>query len=455
MPSALNGKVKKFNQARVNGGSNYDSRPMEDKCHDRNQMVSKQKLGRIPSLVCIRGGIWKDSLGNQTNPNTAFRGQLNELVGEEDITPVVDEGPPVDAPMATNGEECYTLLIPSTEWSCDFCSITQDSLRKLVKHMHDTHAGTLLVFRCRKCGKSGNLHGTECHSGQCKGGHAQPVPITHPHKCPECPSGFTSKIGLGQHIRHKHPKVANDKRIQSIQDDILRKRSSRSLASAADSTGAPQRGKIWTEEADMVLRQSLERIPQYLKESRSILLPIGKKDLNLIGNWRPLTISSILLRLYSKVLAKRLTAAVPLNPIQRGFIPAPGVSENTQLLARVIKQAKARKGELAVAFLDLAKAFDTVSHDLVRKGMQRFGIPDFLVNVVADMYEGAITTFTVKGGQTEPIAIGSGIKQGDPLSPILLDMALDPLLCLLETEGEPWKIGRTNLTQWGTPMTRP
>ncbi|KAL8582146.1 hypothetical protein ACOMHN_004065 [Nucella lapillus] len=192
-----------------------------------------------------------------------------------------------------------------------------------------------------------------------------------------------------------------------------------------------------------------QTIPQYLKESRSILLPKGKKDLNLSGNWRPLTISSILLRLYSKVLAKRLTAAVPLNLIQRGFIPAPGVSENTQLLARVIKQAKARKGELAVAFLDLAKAFDTVLHDLVRKGMQRFGVPDFLVNVVADMYEGAKTTFTVKGGQTEPITIGSGVKQGDPLSPILFDMALDPLLCLLKTEGEPWKIGRTNLTAMG------
>ncbi|KAL8602269.1 hypothetical protein ACOMHN_022782 [Nucella lapillus] len=108
-----------------------------------------------------------------------------------------------------------------------------------------------------------------------------------------------------------------------------------------------------------------------------------------------------------------------------------------------------QKGELAVAFLNLAKAFDTVSHDLVRKGMQRFRVPDFLVNVVADMYEGAKTTFTVKGGQTESITIGSGVKQGDPLSPILFDMALDPLLCLLETEVEPWKIGRTNLTAMG------
>ncbi|KAL8582147.1 hypothetical protein ACOMHN_004066 [Nucella lapillus] len=81
--------------------------------------------------------------------------------------------------------------------------------------------------------------------------------LAHPHKCPECPSGFTSKIGLGQHTRHKHPNLANLKRIQAIQNDILRKRSDRGLAAAAGSTGALQREKLWSEEADTLLRQLL------------------------------------------------------------------------------------------------------------------------------------------------------------------------------------------------------
>eukprot|EP00745_Piridium_sociabile_P021433 TRINITY_DN32985_c0_g1_i2.p1 TRINITY_DN32985_c0_g1~~TRINITY_DN32985_c0_g1_i2.p1 ORF type:complete len:720 (-),score=99.59 TRINITY_DN32985_c0_g1_i2:130-2289(-) len=181
------------------------------------------------------------------------------------------------------------------------------------------------------------------------------------------------------------------------------------------------------------------KIPPYLKESRSILLPKTKQDLDKIGNWRPLTIGSVLTRLYAKILAKRLSEQIPLNPMQRGFIPAPGVSENTVLLKRIIREAKQKRGTLAVAFLDLAKAFDTVSHDLVQKGMKRFGIPEHLCEVVGDMYKGATTRFQVKGGETGPLHIRSGVKQGDPLSPILFDMAMDPLFCLLEEEGKAWK----------------
>ena len=138
-----------------------------------------------------------------------------------------------------------------------------------------------------------------------------------------------------------------------------------------------------------------------------------------------------------------------MNPLQRGFIPAPGVTENTVLLEAIIKRAKAESGELSVAFLDLAKAFDTVSHDLVRKGMERFQIPDHMVEVVMDMYHGATTSFTVKNGTSGPIRIGSGVRQGDPLSPILFDMALDPLFCLLAEEGRPWQAGTASVSAMG------
>ena len=77
-----------------------------------------------------------------------------------------------------------------------------------------------------------------------------------------------------------------------------------------------------------------------IKDDRSILLPKGTTDLDDVNNWRPLTISSVMLRLCTNILPKRVTKGVPLNPRQRGLIEAPGCSVNGFLLQRIQKHAK-------------------------------------------------------------------------------------------------------------------
>lgn len=104
------------------------------------------------------------------------------------------------------------------------------------------------------------------------------------------------------------------------------------------------------------------RVPAPVKENRSILLPKGSTGFDDINNWQPLTIASVLLRLYKNVIASRVSWLVDMNPRQRGFVSAPGCGENGFLLKQIIKHSKAKRQSLCVTFLDLAKAFDTVSH---------------------------------------------------------------------------------------------
>ena len=191
------------------------------------------------------------------------------------------------------------------------------------------------------------------------------------------------------------------------------------------------------------------KVPEKLKASRSLLLPKGTTELQNIGNWRPLSISSVIMRLYTKILAKRLTKAVSLHPSQRGFIPAPGVEQNSVLLEHLIRKQKKEKGTLAVAFLDLAKAFDTISHDLFAKGLQRLGVPSQFIKVVEDLYDGATTSFATVKGETRQIKINQGVKQGDPLSPILFNVCLDPMFCSLERDGKGWGNEKTSITALG------
>ncbi|NXJ44488.1 POLR protein, partial [Ciconia maguari] len=61
------------------------------------------------------------------------------------------------------------------------------------------------------------------------------------------------------------------------------------------------------------------------------------------------------------ILTARLTKACPINPRQRGFIKSPGCAENLKLLQLLIRSAKKEHRPLGVVFVDLAKAFDTVS----------------------------------------------------------------------------------------------
>ena len=101
-----------------------------------------------------------------------------------------------------------------------------------------------------------------------------------------------------------------------------------------------------------------------------------------------------------------------------------------------------------MAFLDLAKAFDAISHDLFAKGLMRLGVPDQFIKVVEDLYRGATTTFATGDGQTRQMKINQ-VRQGEPLSSVVFNGCMDPMFCILERDGRGWRNGETVITALG------
>uniref|UniRef100_A0A3B5M253 Reverse transcriptase domain-containing protein n=1 Tax=Xiphophorus couchianus TaxID=32473 RepID=A0A3B5M253_9TELE len=189
-------------------------------------------------------------------------------------------------------------------------------------------------------------------------------------------------------------------------------------------------------------------IPKELKKNRTILIPkvMDDEKLKELGNWRPITIGSMILRLFSRIMTARLARACPLNPRQRGFIAASGCSENLKVLQDLMRHAKKLHRPLAVMFIDIAKAFDSVSHAHILWVLRHKKVDEHVVGIIQNAYDRCTTSFKSNGESTREISIRVGVKQGDPMSPLLFNLAMDPLICTLESHGVGYSIDTDHVT---------
>ena len=80
------------------------------------------------------------------------------------------------------------------------------------------------------------------------------------------------------------------------------------------------------------------------------------------ANYRPITMTSRVTRIFHKILSAHHTGAALLNPKQKAFVPVDGCTDNVFLLDSIIRCAQQRRCPLCLAFLGVVKAFDCVSH---------------------------------------------------------------------------------------------
>ncbi|KRY44798.1 Retrovirus-related Pol polyprotein from type-2 retrotransposable element R2DM [Trichinella britovi] len=175
-------------------------------------------------------------------------------------------------------------------------------------------------------------------------------------------------------------------------------------------------------------------LPESVKASRTIFLPKSDGTTD-ISNCRPITIASALYRLFSKIITRRLAARLELNVRQKAFRPEMnGVFENSAILYALIKDAKARSKEICITTLDLAKAFDTVPHSRIVRALRKNNVDPESVDLISKMLTG--TTYAeIKGLQGKPITIRNGVRQGDPLSPLLFSLFIDEIIGRLQACG--------------------
>ena len=117
-----------------------------------------------------------------------------------------------------------------------------------------------------------------------------------------------------------------------------------------------------------------------------------------------------------------------------------GCAEHIILLHGLIRDARKRNRSIFVVFLDLAKSFDSVNHDLLFQGLRRQSCPDDFIKVVKELYDGASMRISNGRSVTTEIEIRSGVKQGCSFSPLLFNIVMDELVDALDPRlGHRWQ----------------
>ena len=83
---------------------------------------------------------------------------------------------------------------------------------------------------------------------------------------------------------------------------------------------------------------------------------------------------------------------------------------------------------LYVASIDVAKAFDSVSHATVLQTLKIKGAPEPFIRYVGSVYRMGSTRLNYSSNLSTPIIAMCGVKQGDRLSPYLFNSVIDRLL---------------------------
>ncbi|XP_071680370.1 uncharacterized protein [Lolium perenne] len=133
-------------------------------------------------------------------------------------------------------------------------------------------------------------------------------------------------------------------------------------------------------------------------------------------------------------MARRLSPRMNeiVSHSQSAFIKSRTIHDNFMYVRNTARQLHRRKIPALLIKLDIAKAFDTVRWDYILDLMQRLGFPQRWRALMTMLFSTASSRVLLNGIPGKDIIHDRGLRHGDPLSPLLFDIAIDPHQRLLE-----------------------
>lgn len=179
------------------------------------------------------------------------------------------------------------------------------------------------------------------------------------------------------------------------------------------------------------------------------LIPKVNKP-RVIADYRPISLSSFASKVISKIIASRLARCLPslINEHQFGFVKGRNIHESIALAQEMVADLDRRSEAGNIIFkYDMSKAYDRVEWRFLLRSLRAMGFSEGFQDLIYRSICNIRYPVCVNGFYSAEFRSSSGVRQGDPLSPLLFVVAQQILsynLNKLQEKGRVWsyRLGR-------------
>ena len=190
------------------------------------------------------------------------------------------------------------------------------------------------------------------------------------------------------------------------------------------------------------MMEGYEDLPDWLVIAQTLLIAKNTETEN-PQNYRPIAIQNSTYKLYTSLITEFIMRHATQNEIiteeqAAGKIGSWGTTDQLLTNKMIYNEIINNRRNLALAWLDYKKAFDSVPHNWILESFKLAKVPLKIIRAIEHLMTKWRTKLSLHGEdasiETDQLEYHKGIIQGDTLSLILFILSVNPLSFLLSKE---------------------